>query len=264
MNISFYKYQGTGNDFIIIDNRTFLFDGNDYSLIARLCHRKFGIGADGLILLNNKAGFDFEMIYYNSDGKQGTMCGNGGRCIVAFALKLGIIKDNSTFLAIDDIHEAKIIQQREKEVTVKLKMSDVKSIERDNSSFFLNTGSPHYVQFIEDLEKFDVFNQGKAIRYNERFFPKGTNVDFVEQFDDYLFVRTYERGVENETLSCGSGVTASALVYAMENDSLTNKCNIKTLGGLLTVHFERVTDSSFQNIWLEGPTNLVFNGEITI
>jgi len=266
MNIPFFKYQGTGNDFIIIDNRNNIINNIDNLVIANLCNRQFGIGADGLILLCHKIGFDFEMIYYNSDGNQSSMCGNGGRCIVAFALKLGIIKNTANFYSIDGIHEAVIQDNYHKEVIVKLKMIDVSTIEKGEFSFFLNTGSPHYVQYVENIEKYDVENQGKAIRYNEKFALVGTNVNFIEQFEDYLFVRTYERGVEKETLSCGTGVTASALVAAIsnKNNSLKKINKIKTLGGFLTVYFKKVSDTSFKNIWLEGPATFVFKGEIEV
>jgi len=266
MQISFFKYQGTGNDFIIIDNRNNNFNTLNQSNIAKICHRQFGIGGDGLILLGNRVGYDFEMVYYNSDGNQSTMCGNGGRCIVAFAHKLGIIENTAKFIAIDGEHEAVIIDKKEPELIVKLKMQQVETIERIDSSFFLNTGSPHYVEYVKDIENLDVFNKGKAIRHNKMHISEGTNVDFIEQKKDYLFVRTYERGVENETLSCGTGVTAAALVVASENksDLLVNNYLIKTLGGFLKVHFEKVSENSFKNIWLEGPATYVFKGEIVI
>ncbi len=266
MKVHFSKYQGTGNDFIIIDNRNNNFSNYNSSLISVLCNRQLGIGADGLILLNNKSGFDFQMIYFNSDGNQSSMCGNGGRCIVAYALKLGIIKEKASFIAIDGQHEAVIVEDKSDYSIVKLKMSDVLEIENNKSYFFLNTGSPHYVQYVENIEKFDVINNGRAIRNNERFFSEGTNVNFIENKDDYLYVRTYERGVENETLSCGTGVTASALVAAINenNQQNFNKCKIKTLGGSLIVHFEKESDFAFKNIWLEGAATFVFNGEIDI
>jgi diaminopimelate epimerase len=266
MIIPFFKYQGTGNDFIIIDNRNSSFNNFNNSFIAGLCNRQFGIGADGLILLSNKDGYDFEMTYFNSDGNQSSMCGNGGRCIVAFALKMGIVRNVANFFAVDGVHEAIVLDNKEKNTIVKLKMTDVNTIEINSSFFFLNTGSPHHVQYVENIEKYDVFNQGKNIRNSKRYFSTGTNVDFIEQYKDYLFVRTYERGVENETLSCGSGVTASALIAAINNKSnpFVNKCIVKTLGGFLTVHFEKVSDTSFRNIWLEGPATFVFTGEIEI
>ena len=266
MQIYFFKYHGTGNDFIIIDNRNNNYNKLNQSTIANICHRQFGIGGDGLMLLGNRDGYDFEMSYYNSDGNQSTMCGNGGRCIVAFAHKLGIIENTAKFIAIDGEHEAFIVDKKNEEIIIKLKMKDVDTIQEIDSSFFLNTGSPHYVEYVKDIENIDVFNIGKAIRNHKMHTSEGTNVDFIEQKKDYLFVRTYERGVENETLSCGTGVTAAALVVASKNKSnlLVNNYLIKTLGGFLKVHFEKVSENSFKNIWLEGPATFVFKGEINI
>ena len=260
MQLSFYKYQGTGNDFILIDNRL-----NEITLnteqINFLCDRRFGIGADGLMLLELEPGFDFKMVYYNSDGNPSSMCGNGGRCITAFAKHLGIINNTAKFLAIDGAHEATIDENE----IVSLKMQDVKNVEAGDDYFYLNTGSPHYVKFIDGVETFDVKNMGALIRYNERFKEEGTNVNFIERVEDHLFVRTYERGVEDETYSCGTGVTAAALVAAIKGISNgKNNCLIKTLGGNLEVKFERVLEQNFYNIWLIGPAVKVFNGSITI
>lgn len=261
MTITFYKYQGTGNDFIIIDNRNLIFDRKNKTLIEKLCHRKFGIGADGFMLLQNRTGYDFEMVYYNADGNESSMCGNGGRCIVDFARELKIIKDKAHFIAIDGEHEAHL-----KGNSVSLKMNDVKNIEIHPDFYFLNTGSSHYVEFVKDIEHVDVFEKGKEIRYNDRFKKEGTNVNFVEiKEDNQLFVRTYERGVENETLSCGTGVTASALAASLkENKSSRNSFNIKTLGGDLTVKFKKNKGDSFSDIWLEGSAILVFKGEVIV
>ena len=260
MQLSFYKYQGTGNDFILIDNRL-----NEITLnteqINFLCDRRFGIGADGLMLLELEPGFDFKMVYYNSDGNPSSMCGNGGRCITAFAKHLGIINNTAKFLAIDGAHEATIDENE----IVSLKMQDVKNVEAGDDYFYLNTGSPQYVKFIDGVETFDVKNMGALIRYNERFKEEGTNVNFIERVEDHLFVRTYERGVEDETYSCGTGVTAAALVAAIKGISNgKNNCLIKTLGGNLEVKFERVLEQNFYNIWLIGPAVKVFNGSITI
>lgn len=260
MQLSFYKYQGTGNDFILIDNRS-----NEISLTTEqihfLCDRRFGIGADGLMLLEVEPGSDFKMVYYNSDGNPSSMCGNGGRCITAFAKHLGIIKNTAKFLAIDGIHEAAIDENE----IVSLKMQDVKSVEVGNDYFYLNTGSPHFVKFVNNVQTFDVKNMGALIRYNDRFKEEGTNVNFIERVEDNLFVRTYERGVEDETYSCGTGVTAAALVAAIKGVSNgKNNCFIKTLGGNLEVKFERVLEQNFYNIWLIGPAQKVFNGIIEI
>lgn len=259
MRIHFYKYQGTGNDFVLIDNRT-----NEIQLtkeqVAFLCDRRFGIGADGLMMLELEPGADFKMVYFNSDGNESSMCGNGGRCISAFAKKMGLINDRAKFIAIDGLHEAVI-----HEGFVSLKMNDVKSIEKTDDFFFLNTGSPHYVKFVDDIKHYNVFEEGKKIRNNERFVAEGTNVNFIEKLEDAVFVRTYERGVENETLSCGTGVTASALVAAI-NGAATGKnyCKIATLGGDLRVKFDKVLESNFYNIWLEGPAEFVFEGDIEL
>lgn len=259
MEIRFQKYQGTGNDFILIDNRK-----KDVQLsteqIAWLCNRRFGIGADGLMLLELEPGVNFKMVYFNSDGRESSMCGNGGRCISAFAHKLGIIDHKARFIAIDGIHEAVI-----SDGIVSLKMNDVKSIEKGENYFFLNTGSPHYVKFVYDVKNFDVFGEGRRIRNSEAYVAEGTNVNFIEKNGEEIFVRTYERGVEDETLSCGTGVTAAALVAALSGQATgRNNCRIATLGGALNVKFERVLESSFYNIWLEGLAEFVFEGQITI
>ena len=259
MQIHCYKYQGTGNDFVLVDNRE-----KNISLtteqIKWLCNRRFGIGADGLILLELEPGIDFKMVYFNSDGNESSMCGNGGRCITAFAKYLGIINSEAKFLAIDGIHEAKIDTD-----LVSLKMNDVRQVEVGENYFYLNTGSPHYVKFVNNLEEFNVFKEGKKIRNNDRFVFEGTNVNFIEKIDHELFVRTYERGVENETLSCGTGVTAAALVAALKGVSTDkNNCAIKTLGGHLNVKFDKVLENTFYNIWLQGPATFVFKTTIEV
>ena len=259
MKLNCYKYQGTGNDFVLIDNRD-----NSISLSIEqfkwLCERRFGIGADGLMLLELAPNVDFKMVYYNSDGNESSMCGNGGRCITAFAKKIGVIENEAKFIAIDGLHEAKIIED-----WISLKMNDVRNIEVGNDFFYLNTGSPHYVKFVSDVENVDVYSEGKKIRYNARFEAEGTNVNFIEKKENELFVRTYERGVENETLSCGTGVTAAALVSAISGASTTkNNCAIKSLGGNLNVKFEKVLENTFYNIWLEGPATFVFKTEIEL
>lgn len=260
MIIPFYKYQGTGNDFILIDNRNKHISLTNEQ-VAFLCHRRFGIGADGLILLEIEAGVDFRMVYYNSDGNTSSMCGNGGRCITAFAKYLGLVEDKAKFIASDGLHEATVDNQG----MVSLKMQDVKEVEAGDDFFFLNTGSPHYVKFVNDIEHFDVYNQGKNIRNSERFHEEGTNVNFIEKKEEDLFVRTYERGVEDETYSCGTGVTAAALVASLNGISTgKNNCIIKTKGGTLEVTFEKVLEQNFYNIWLKGPATAVFSGSVQL
>lgn len=260
MQIHFYKYQGTGNDFILIDNRS-----NSINLsneqVKFMCDRHFGIGADGLMLLENELNYDFKMVYYNSDGNTSTMCGNGGRCITAFAKQLNIVTNKARFIAIDGPHDANINEDG----NISLKMSDVKNIEVGADHFYLNTGSPHYVKHVEGIMDLDVFEEGRKIRYNDRFKEEGTNVNFIKRFDDHLYVRTYERGVEDETLSCGTGVTAAALAAASVGLSTSkNNCIVKTLGGNLNVKFDKVLEHTYYNIWLEGPAQFVFKGTIEI
>jgi len=257
--MKFYKYHGTGNDFILIDNRDNSINISQ-STIKNICHRKFGIGADGLMLLNKHSSFDFEMQYFNSDGNEGTMCGNGGRCIVAFAKKLNIINYSTTFKANDGIHKAIISDTN----IVELEMQDVKNITQINNGYFLNTGSPHFVIFSQNINEIDIKTEGKKTRNADSFKPNGTNVDFVELTDNKIFVRTYERGVEDETLSCGTGVTASAIASNFSSDSDISLYQIKTLGGNLEVSFDKISKNHFSNIKLTGPTKLVFEGEINI
>lgn len=260
MKLHFYKYQGTGNDFIVLDNRK-----NEYShftadQINRLCDRRFGIGADGLMLLNNLPGYDFEMKYYNADGKESSMCGNGGRCMISFAYELGLHKNNYRFLAVDGEHEGEI----DFDGTVSLKMQDVFAIKKFHSDFILNTGSPHYVRMTNDVMDMDVYRKGRDIRYSKDFEQDGINVNFVEQVEeDKILVRTYERGVEDETLSCGTGVTAAALV-CYHNENGFNQVDVKTLGGTLSVEYDRVDEDRFENIWLTGPVRKVFEGNIEL
>ncbi|MEO6219029.1 MAG: diaminopimelate epimerase [Ginsengibacter sp.] len=258
MKIEFYKYQGTGNDFIMLDNRQGIYSDITPKQVNLLCNRRFGIGADGLILLNDKAGFDFEMKYFNSDGKESSMCGNGGRCILKFAATLGIRKSNYRFTATDGLHEAEIDLNGD----IRLKMQNVKGVEDYSNHYVLNTGSPHYVKNAVDIMKVDVVAEGRAIRYSKEFAADGINVNFVETLDeDKIYVRTYERGVEDETLSCGTGVTASALISA-HNDNGFNRVEVRTSGGRLSVEFEKLSDKEFINIWLCGPAEMVYKGEI--
>ena len=232
MEIQFYKYQGTGNDFVILDNRDKKFDGLTKNQIEFLCDRRFGIGADGLMLLNSHPNYDFEMKYYNSDGKESSMCGNGGRCLTKFAHDIGIILSDYKFIAIDGEHEASI----NTDGTVALKMKDVNNVKYDHGNFILNTGSPHFVTLTNDVMHLDVFKKGRDIRYSDAFRGEGINVNFVQQTEepDKIIVRTYERGVEDETYSCGTGVTASALV-CYHNDNGFNRVEVQTKGGQLSV-----------------------------
>ena len=261
MEIKFSKYQGTGNDFVVVDNRNGEYDNLTQPEIKNICDRKFGIGADGLMLLNKKDGFDFEMKYFNADGREGTFCGNGSRCIIKFACDCGIKKDNYVFMAADGEHEAKL----DLNGVVSIKMKDVDKIELYHSDFILNTGSPHFLRLVPDVMHLDVFKKGKEIRNSPDFVKDGINVNFVEQLTepDKIIVRTYERGVENETLSCGTGVTAAALV-CYHNENGFNEVEVQTLGGFLNVEFDRTPDGSFKNIWLCGPAEKVFDGTISI
>jgi diaminopimelate epimerase len=259
MEISFSKYQGTGNDFILIDNRDGLVSLNEKQ-IERLCNRRFGIGADGLMKLQRADGFDFEMIYYNADGREGSMCGNGGRCITRFAYDSGIVKNKYNFIAVDGPHDSYIDDQD----IIHLKMIPVEKVEHYSSYSFLNTGSPHVVKHISELLNYDVVSEGRRIRNNEYYKKDGVNVNFVELIDDdHIYVRTYERGVEDETLSCGTGVTAAALIN-FHNDIGFNHVDVKTPGGRLYVEYDKTGEQSFDNIWLCGPAKKVFTGTINI
>jgi len=256
MRLTFYKYQGTGNDFIMVDDRTDFFPKNDTKLVSSLCDRKFGIGADGLILLQNDELSDFRMVYFNADGKEGSLCGNGGRCAVAFANYLGIASIQITFNAVDGLHRATLDG-----VTVSLQMQDVEEIKIKPNSFFLDTGSPHHVQLVENLEGMKVFEEGKKLRYG-LYGEKGSNINFVQQKGESTFaVRTYERGVEDETLSCGTGVTAVALAMHRAKNTTNNSIHISTLGGELKVTFE-VEGQAYRKIYLTGAAEQVFKGEI--
>ncbi len=259
MQLTFYKYEGTGNDFVMIDNRALTFPKHDIKLVKHLCDRRFGIGGDGLILLENDQGSNFKMVYYNSDGNPSSMCGNGGRCIVAFAKSLGIIKNDATFEAIDGLHHATTFDSG----TISLQMSDVESINIEEDYVFLNTGSPHHVTFVDDLKQLDIKNQGRSIRYSELYGSAGSNVNFVKQIDDVTFaIRTYERGVEDETLSCGTGATAVAIAMHALGKTTSNSVEIQVEGGTLTVLFNK-EGNRYTNVLLKGPATFVYKGEIT-
>ena len=266
--MTFHKYQGTGNDFIVFDDRARTFDHTDQPRIAALCHRRFGIGADGLMLLREKEGYNFEMVYFNADGNPSSMCGNGGRCLVAFAKYLGIITDTAYFLAVDGPHEARV----EADGTVRLRMVDVAAPQEaetgEEGDVFLHTGSPHHIHFLDPhehptLAEFDVYGHGHDLRHDPAYDPTGTNVNFVEVPDDPRQpwpVRTYERGVEAETYSCGTGVTAVAL--AASQRGAVSPVQLSTPGGLLEVSFEEKADGGFANVWLSGPAVRVFGGAL--
>ncbi|RRB07943.1 diaminopimelate epimerase [Larkinella rosea] len=254
--MDFFKYQGTGNDFILIDDRDETFPVSQ-ELIARLCHRRFGIGADGLILLRTHPDYDFRMIYFNADGAEGSMCGNGGRCIVRFAHDLGLFESETRFLAVDGEHTAAVTEQE-----VSLKMNEISGIEQHPDYAFLNTGSPHFVKVVEDVESMDVVAEGRPVRYDDRFAPGGTNANFIEPIGaNALFVRTYERGVEDETYSCGTGVTASALV-AHQQLGMNSPVSIQTIGGNLRVSFVANSDGGFSDLYLIGPAVRVYEGSV--
>lgn len=260
MKIQFVKYQGTGNDFILIDNRSGAYSNITEQQVNHMCNRHKGIGADGVMLLNNLADYDFEMKYFNADGKESSMCGNGGRCIVKYARSVGIIKDIYHFLAPDGEHVAEI----DNDDRVRLKMKDIDLVENHSNYFFVDTGSPHFVKYVDDLNYYDVYHKGREIRNSSKFQEKGVNVNFVESLGpDEIYVRTYERGVENETLSCGTGVTASAVVSA-HNDNGFNLVEVRTQGGKLIVEFDKLDENHFENIWLCGPAEFVFTGTIII
>lgn len=258
MQITFYKYQGTGNDFVMIDNRTNTFPKNDTKLVELLCDRKFGIGADGLILLENHAKYNFTMVYYNSDGNESTMCGNGGRCLVAFAKQLGVIEDKAEFEAVDGYHFATIDQDN----IVSLQMKDVDVIEKKDNYTFLNTGSPHHVEIVTDLKNYNVKEEGAKIRYSDLYRKAGSNVNFVLPINEDTFtIRTYERGVEDETLSCGTGATAVAIAMYASKKVASNHVKINVEGGKLAVNFEE-NNGVFTNVNLIGPATFVFEGKI--
>lgn len=260
MQITFYKYQGTGNDFVMIDNRLGVFPKDNTKLIAHLCDRRFGIGGDGLILLENDPETDFKMVYFNSDGNQSTMCGNGGRCLVAFAKKLQVIQNETTFNAVDGLHHASVDQDE----IVSLQMIDVNSINTTANYSFLNTGSPHHVQIVEDLENYNVKDNGAAIRYGNLYGKEGSNINFVKKINDTTFsLRTYERGVEDETLACGTGATAAAIAMNATGETDATSINLNVEGGKLIVSFDK-EDNIYTNVFLKGPAEFVFEGTIEI
>lgn len=265
MKIQFHKYQGTGNDFVMIDNRTDFFPKNNIKLIEHLCNRRFGIGGDGLILLEKdsiesrlKNSTHFRMVYFNSDGNESSMCGNGGRCLVAFAKSLNIIENKAAFVAIDGIHHATIDDNN----IVSLQMSDVSDIKTTKDFIFLNTGSPHHVEMVENLYAYNVKENGARIRNSDLYGKAGSNVNFASQISESEFsIRTFERGVEDETLSCGTGATAVAIAMHATKKTNATKIQINVQGGKLIVFFDEEFDN-YSNVFLKGPATFLFSGEI--
>ena len=257
MKVHFSKYQGTGNDFVLVNNIEGVYPDFTLSQIRFICDRKFGIGSDGLIVLQQRENHDFYMDFYNPDGSK-SFCGNGSRCAIAFANYLGIIENKTTFNAIDGIHEATINGE-----LIELKMGDVSNVEQGQDYFFIETGSPHYIQYTASVQEIDIVPTAHKVRYNERFKEKGTNVNFVQKVGETLEMRTYERGVEDETLSCGTGATAVALSGAIKH-GLTSPVAIKVQGGDLQIKFNQISDNEFDNIWLIGKGEQVYSGEMTV
>jgi len=261
--IQFYKYHGAGNDFIMLNllEESIVLTQRQ---IWQMCDRHKGIGADGLMLLLPSDKSDFEMKYYNSNGLEGSMCGNGGRCIVSFAYDMGIEMNEYEFIAVDGWHRARILEINDKEKTIELQMADVDMVATVNGRMVIDTGSPHYLDFRENVEDIDVYAEGKSIRYSDSFKESGVNVNFIETDANQLFVRTYERGVEDETLACGTGVTAAAIASSIRQNLKYKDFDIKTKGGELNVTFDSTDGQRFTNIYLRGPAEYVFTGAIDI
>jgi len=258
--MKFFKYNGTGNDFILFNDFNNDIPAFSKEQIQFLCNRHFGIGADGVMMLKKSKVLDFDMEYFNADGSGGTMCGNGGICLTAFAQKSGIIDKHTKFLASDGIHEAFINQRN----IVKLKMLDVDKVKKIGNEFYCYTGSPHHIIFVDDIESIDVFNEGRRIRYSEQYSEKGVNVNFVQIKGNHeISIRTYERGVEDETLACGTGTVAAALTCAEINKFCSGEVTIHTKGGMLKVSFIKQSDK-YEDIWLTGSADFVFEGDISL
>jgi diaminopimelate epimerase len=259
MLVQFEKYQGAGNDFIMIDNRSGKYNTLGIEQITWMCSRHYGIGSDGLILLNESHDSDFEMVFYNPDGSQ-SFCGNGARCVVAFANALGVEATSHTFKAIDGIHEYVL-----EDTSIGIHMGDVNHIELIGiDSAFLNTGSPHYITLSDDLSTEYTLALGREIRYSAQYKKDGVNVNLVQVKSSHeIDIATYERGVEGETLACGTGATACALFIASRNELAQGTVVVNAKGGKLAVRFAR-NESGFEHIWLLGPASNVFNGEIVL
>ncbi len=258
MKIPFYKYQGTGNDFVIINGIEQNLNSIECSVVANICNRRFGIGADGLMIISKSANYDFEMIYYNSDGGLSTMCGNGGRCIAHLAKNLGIAENIVKFIAADGPHQAEVFNGQ-----VALEMCDVSKIEKiSENDYVVNTGSPHYVRITNYEDLAHIVEVGRSVRYNEPYATEGINVNLIHWDGKMLHVATYERGVEDETLSCGTGVTAAALIAAMHY-GIDAPVHVQTKGGELEVNFQQ-RQGMFTKVILKGPAVMVFKGQIEI
>ena len=259
MHLAFYKYQGTGNDFVMVDNRTLSWQPDSVEQVRKICDRRFGVGADGLILLEELEGYDFRMVYYNSDGRESTMCGNGGRCVSRFASDLGMKKEEYRFKAIDGDHLARVSEEE-----VSIRMIDVQDVRQLENAVFVDTGSPHHIVFSHDTAQMEIVPRARDIRYSDHYRQEGVNVNFVEvQENDHLFMRTYERGVEDETLSCGTGVTAAVLAAFKQEKVGAHKVYVHTRGGELSVSF-KPAEVGFTDIWLTGPAEFVFEGSIEV
>jgi len=264
VKIHFHKYQATGNDFVVIDNRT---SGYSFSKeqIEKICDRRFGVGADGLMLIEKHPSLDFNLVYYNSDGSQ-SLCGNGSRAAVVMAATLGLLKTSTTFNAYDGAHDAELLNTG----IVRLKMNDVNVVKKSGDEYFINTGSPHHLRFVNDINSYPVFEEGRKIRYSDTYAPNGTNANFIQLLDNNtIAVRTYERGVEDETLSCGTGVTAAALAASFHG--YTSPVHIKVKGGELSVEFNAVHSgpsgslpATFHDVFLIGPAKMVFEGDLEL
>lgn len=264
MKIHFHKYQATGNDFVVIDNRT---GGYSFSKeqIEKICDRRFGVGADGLMLIEEHPSLDFNLVYYNSDGSQ-SLCGNGSRAAVVMAAALGLLKTNTTFNAYDGSHEAELLNTG----IVRLKMNDVHVVKKSGDEYFIHTGSPHHLRFVKDVKTYPVVEEGRKIRYSEPYAPAGTNANFIQLLDhNTIAVRTYERGVEDETFSCGTGVTAAALASSFHG--YTSPVHIKVKGGELSVEFKAMYSGpsgsipvTFHDVFLIGPAKMVFEGDLEL
>lgn len=260
MKFNFYKYHGAGNDFVIIDNRS-LGINLSKEQITLICDRRFGAGADGLMLLNRSSNYDFSMRYFNADGGEASMCGNGGRCIVAFASKIGIIDTTTNFEANDGLHKAVINHSKDSLYDVSIQMTDVDIVENNGNIFYLNTGVPHHIEFVDDVEKIEIDKEGSKIRYAKIYKTAGgANANFVQQTSKGLKIRTYERGVEGETLACGTGATAAAIAFAIKNNRYNEEIKIQARGGELRLKFQK-TNNLFTNIFLSGPAQFVYSAK---